>query len=159
MVAGKAYEQGSAVAGKALEGAKKYAGPYGEKAQGFVGCECPSSPLSIIIINFSIESDFLVHVFWFWTAYQGPFFYNLSVAREFLKQVYIRESLAPPKTLSEVQAAYKSLWEQASNPQWWKTTLDNGHWKKVGIYALEAYGIFHIGEMVGRRSIVGYNLK
>jgi F-type H+-transporting ATPase subunit g len=81
------------------------------------------------------------------------------VAREFLKQVYIRESLAPPKSVSEVQTAYKSLWEQASNAQWWKTTLENGQWKKVGIYALEAYGIFHIGEIVGRRSIVGYNLK
>jgi F-type H+-transporting ATPase subunit g len=79
--------------------------------------------------------------------------------KELLKQVYIKESLAPPKSLSEITQAYRVLWEQASSVQWWRNALESGEWQKVGIYALEAYGIFHIGEMIGRRSIVGYNLK
>lgn len=28
----------------------------------------------------------------------------------------------------------------------------------MGIYAVEAYGIFKIGEMIGRRHVVGYKL-
>ncbi|PVG04306.1 hypothetical protein CPB86DRAFT_869016 [Serendipita vermifera] len=128
-VAGKAFERGSAIAGKALEGAKKYAGPYGQQVQGSLG------------------------------GYREPIMYNLSVLKEVFKQVYIRESLAPPKSLSQITQAYRSLWERGSSVQWWRNALESGEWKRVGIYALEAYGIFHIGEMVGRRSIVGYDLK
>lgn len=93
------------------------------------------------------------------TGYGESITYNFAVLKEVLKQVYIKESLAPPKSLSEITQAYRSLWEQGSSAQWWRNALASGEWKKVGIYALEAYGIFHIGEMVGRRSIVGYNLK
>lgn len=128
-VAGKAFEQGSALAGKALEGAKKYGGEYTGQVTSRLG------------------------------AYQEPLFYNFAVLREVLKQVYIRESLAPPTSLSQITQVYRSIWEQASSLQWWRQLIDSGGWKKVGIYALEAYGIFHIGEMIGRRSIVGYKLK
>lgn len=93
------------------------------------------------------------------TGYREPVTYNFAVLKELLKQVYIKESLAPPKSLSEITQAYRVLWEQASSVQWWRNALESGEWQKVGIYALEAYGIFHIGEMIGRRSIVGYNLK
>ena len=66
---------------------------------------------------------------------------------------------APPKSINEVTSAYKSLWERASSIQWVRGALENGEWKRIAVYGLEAYGIFHIGEMIGRRSIVGYNLK
>lgn len=125
----KAYEQGSAVAGKAFDGAKKYAGPVGERVGGALG------------------------------GYREPLTYNFAILKELLKKVYIAESLAPPRSLEQITQAYRSLWKQGSSPQWWRETLNSGEWKKVGIYALEAYGIFHIGEMIGRRSIVGYNLK
>lgn len=36
--------------------------------------------------------------------------------------------------------------------------IQSGEWKKYGIYAIEAYGIMKIGEMIGRRHIVGYKL-
>ncbi|KAG8773454.1 hypothetical protein FRB91_000224 [Serendipita sp. 411] len=93
------------------------------------------------------------------SGFGGPLSYNFAVLREILKQVYIRESLAPPKSISEITQAYKYLWAQGSSLQWWRQLVESGGWKKVGIYALEAYGIFHVGEIVGRRHIVGYKLK
>lgn len=41
---------------------------------------------------------------------------------------------------------------------YWKKLVESGEWKKYAIYAAEAYGIFKIGEMIGRRHIVGYGL-
>jgi hypothetical protein len=34
--------------------------------------------------------------------------------------------------------------------------VQSGEWKRVAVYAAEAYGIFTIGEMIGRRHMVGY---
>jgi len=100
--------------------------------------------------------------------------YNLTVARELLKQVYVAERLQPPTDLAVVRSAYSTLWSRASNPAYWRGILNSGEWTKVGIYALEAYGIFkvrltlsmasqsltyqQIGEILGRRSLVGYNI-
>jgi len=84
--------------------------------------------------------------------------YNLAVAREVLKQVYIRESLAPPTSVSAFTSTYSMLWANARNPAYWREIARTGEWARVGIYGLEAYFVFHIGEMIGRRSLVGYNL-
>ena len=70
--------------------------------------------------------------------------YNLSVAREVLKQVYVAERLAPPTSFSTVTSAYQTLWARASNPGYWREILKNGEWQQVGVYALEAYGIFKV---------------
>lgn len=75
-------------------------------------------------------------------AYSAPITHNLAVAREVAKQVYVAERLAPPTSISELRAAYSSIAQQASSLPWWRSTLENGQWKTVGIYALEAYGIF-----------------
>lgn len=66
------------------------------------------------------------------------------------KQVYIAESLAPPKSFSTIIDAYKTLWARASNKEYYLRILKTGEWKKVAIYGIEAYGIFHIGEIVSR---------
>lgn len=70
--------------------------------------------------------------------------YNLSVAREVLKQVYVAERLAPPTSFSTVTSAYQTLWARASNPGYWREILKNGEWQRVGVYAIEAYGIFKV---------------
>ena len=93
------------------------------------------------------------------TAYREPVVYNLAVARELLKQVYLAENLRPPTSLDVVLGAYKSAFNAARNPAWWRETLRSGYWAKLGIYALEAYGIFKIGEIIGRRKLVGYKLQ
>jgi len=113
---------------KGLETARKSSGPLGEKAGDLLG------------------------------AYREPLKYNFAVAREILKQVYVAERLQPPTSLSAIQNAYSTIWARASNPSYWRGVLQSGEWMKLSVYALEAYGIFKIGEIVGRRSLVGYNL-
>ncbi|KAI6035731.1 mitochondrial ATP synthase g subunit-domain-containing protein [Pisolithus marmoratus] len=91
-------------------------------------------------------------------SYRQPLLYNLSVARELLKQIYIAESLAPPRSFSTVFDAYSTLWTRVRDVGYWRTILSNGEWARVGVYAVEAYGIFKIGEILGRRNLVGYDL-
>ncbi|TFK79140.1 hypothetical protein K466DRAFT_606371 [Polyporus arcularius HHB13444] len=91
-------------------------------------------------------------------AYREPLSYNFAVFREVLKQVYVAERLQPPP-LSAFQSVYSSLWARARNPQYWRELARSGDLAKVGIYAIEAYGIFKIGEIIGRRSLVGYNVQ
>ncbi|KAF8340375.1 uncharacterized protein EI90DRAFT_3012264 [Cantharellus anzutake] len=88
-----------------------------------------------------------------------PLIYNFAVARELLKQVYIRESLVPPTTLSTYTGAYRTILERATSPGYWRSVLESGEWAKIGIYGLEAYFIFHIGEMIGRRGMLGYKIE
>ncbi|KAI0750303.1 mitochondrial ATP synthase g subunit-domain-containing protein [Daedaleopsis nitida] len=91
-------------------------------------------------------------------SYREPLGYNFAVFREVLKQVYVAERLQPPP-ISAFSSVYSSLWAQARSPQYWRNLLRSGDLTKVGIYALEAYGIFKIGEIIGRRSLVGYNIQ
>ncbi|KAI8995696.1 mitochondrial ATP synthase g subunit-domain-containing protein [Trametes punicea] len=91
-------------------------------------------------------------------AYREPVLYNLAVFREVLKQVYVAERLQPPP-LSAFASVYATLWSRARNLQYWRELVRSGDLTKVGIYALEAYGIFKVGEIIGRRSLVGYNIQ
>ncbi|CAL1715929.1 unnamed protein product [Somion occarium] len=116
-------------AGQAVEVGKKFLGPVGERIGNMLG------------------------------AYRQPLLYNFSVAREFLKQVYIAERLQPPTSMSTITNAYTALWSRARNPAYWREIVRTGEWRKVGIYAVEAYGIFKVGEIIGRRSFVGYKVE
>ncbi|KAL0571462.1 hypothetical protein V5O48_010497 [Marasmius crinis-equi] len=115
-------------AGKAFASAKTYAGPLGDRVGSLLG------------------------------AYRQPITYNLSVARELVKLVYRAEGLQPPTSVETIRSAYQTLWSRASSPEYWRNAISSGDIARVGIYALEAYGIFKIGEILGRRSLVGYNL-
>jgi len=114
---------------KFLEFAKKYSGSVGDRLGGVLG------------------------------SYRQPLMYNLSVGRELLKQVYIAERLQPPTSLSTITDAYSTLWARAKNPTYWRDIAQSGEWARVGVYAVEAYTIFKVGEILGRRSLVGYNLE
>ncbi|CAA7265698.1 unnamed protein product [Cyclocybe aegerita] len=114
-------------ASKAFESAKKLLEPLGEKAGQLLG------------------------------SYKQPLLYNLSVAKEIFKQIYVREGLQPP-SLATVKEAYSSIWAQVSNPAFAGNLIKSGDLGRVGIYGLQAYGIFKIGEIVGRRSLVGYKI-
>ncbi|KAL9931500.1 hypothetical protein V8E36_009665 [Tilletia maclaganii] len=113
----------------AVEKAKQLGGPYAARAQSL----------------FSSISESVV--------------YNLRTLGALAKQVYVAERLAPPTSTETILNAYKSIWAFASNPSAWSRLVQSGDWKKVGIYSVEALGIFTIGEMIGRRSIVGYSLN
>ncbi|QRV89744.1 F1F0-ATP synthase G subunit [Ceratobasidium sp. AG-Ba] len=114
---------------KALEMSKQIGGKVGERVGGWMG------------------------------AYREPVTYNLAVARAFLRQVYIAEKLAPPTSAEAFTTAYRTLYEHARNPEYWKGIARSGEWARVALYGIEAYGIFHIGQMIGRRHIVGYKLN
>ncbi|KAG5639454.1 hypothetical protein H0H81_001576 [Sphagnurus paluster] len=98
-------------AGKALEGVSKFLGPLGQRAGNLLG------------------------------AYREPLVYNLSVAREVLKQIYRTEGLAPP-SLSTIQGAYKTLWTRATDVAYLRNIAGSGELVRAGVYAVEAYGIF-----------------
>ncbi|KAJ3859925.1 mitochondrial ATP synthase g subunit-domain-containing protein [Lentinula novae-zelandiae] len=114
---------------KALESAKKLAGPLGQTAGKYLA------------------------------TYKEPVFYNFAVFREIVKQVYRAEGLSPPSSVDAVQSAYRTIWTNATSKVFWQKAINNGEIARLGVYAVEAYGIFKIGEMVGRRSIVGYKLE
>jgi len=91
-------------------------------------------------------------------AYRAPVTYNLQVTRELLKQVYVAERLQPPHWSTFVHT-YNTLWSRVRNPAYWRELIASGEWMKVCVYAIEGYGIFKIGEILGRRSLVGYNIQ
>ncbi|KAJ7476158.1 mitochondrial ATP synthase g subunit-domain-containing protein [Mycena latifolia] len=86
---------------------------------------------------------------------KNSFLYNFAVFREIVKQVY-RAELQPPKDLATVRAAYETLYKRAMDASYWRGIMQSGEIARVGIYAVEAYGIFKIGEIIGRRKLVGY---
>lgn len=85
-------------------------------------------------------------------AYKQPIVYNFQVAREFLKQIYVAERLQPP-SLSTVRSVYSTLWANATSPAYLRELVSSGASLKVGVYAVEAYGIFKVSilESVSQR--------
>ena len=65
------------------------------------------------------------------------------MTREVIKQIYIREGLQPPN-LSTIRSAYASLWSQISTPGLMRTLFKNGEVGRLGVYGLQAYGIFKV---------------
>ncbi|KZV77497.1 hypothetical protein PENSPDRAFT_620979 [Peniophora sp. CONT] len=113
---------------KAWESASKYMGPLGERLGSLLG------------------------------AYRAPVTYNLQVAKEVLKHIYVAERLQVP-SVAEFKSAYSLFAQRAANPAYLRSLFSSGEWATVGIYGLEAYGIYKIGEIIGRRSLVGYNVQ
>ena len=77
-------------------------------------------------------------------AYQQPVRYNLSVAREVLKHVYTAERLQPPTSFGAVLGTYGTLWGRARSVAYWRQVVTSGVWARLGVYAVEAYGIFKV---------------
>jgi F-type H+-transporting ATPase subunit g len=84
-------------------------------------------------------------------AYREPLVNNILVVREMGKQIYIQEKLQPPTNPQAIREAYEEFYHKASSGSWWRDILGSGEWKRIFLYAAEAYGIFTIGEMIGRR--------
>ena len=107
-------------------------------------------------------------------AYREPVMSRLAVGREVAKQVYIAERLAPPSSVAEVQSITSQAYAKAQDPRFWQEAAKSGQLSLYALYALEAYCpssyavgcplmpravIFKIGEIIGRRSLVGYRLS
>lgn len=92
-------------------------------------------------------------------AYREPITYNSQVFINVLKTVYKRENLAPPSSLDQITSAYRTLFDRAKSLPYWQNLYRTGEYKKVAVGAAEVYGIFKIGEILGRRSLVGYKVE
>ena len=77
------------------------------------------------------------------TAYRTPVIYNLQVTRELLKQVYVAERLQIPHWTTFV-SEYSLLLSRVRNPAFLRELVRSGEWTRVGVYALEGYGIFKV---------------
>lgn len=127
------------------EKAKQAAGPLGQRLQGALGGVYKSaySWKEARMLTSSLASP---------PGYADPLIYNAKVAGHVAKQVYIAESLAPPKSFAAVQEAYQTMYNRAKDASFWQRLVQTGEWKKFAIYAVEAYGIWTIGEMVSARA-------
>ena len=84
-------------------------------------------------------------------AYQQPVKYNLAVARQVLKHVYTAERLRPPTSLGAVFGTYGTLWARARSLGYWREVVRSGEYARIGVYALEAYGIYKVRSFPLRR--------
>ncbi|KAK4683774.1 F-type H+-transporting ATPase subunit g, partial [Tremellales sp. Uapishka_1] len=125
----KAVEASQKAYQQSAETVKRVAGPLGERVGGMLG------------------------------GYRDPLVYNSKVFASICRQVYKTEKLAPPVHLSQWTSAYSSIYSRAVNINWWRETVRSGAWVGVAVVAVEAYGIFKIGEILGRRNLIGYKLK
>ncbi|KAK7033392.1 hypothetical protein R3P38DRAFT_3313391 [Favolaschia claudopus] len=141
----KNAEKLSENAGKLWSSAKTTLGPAAEKAEAVVG-----STLQRLGPTGQKAADMI-----------GParksFLYNFAVFRELWQQVYHAE-LHFPSSSATWRTAYETLYKRAIDPSYWRGIMQSGEIARVGIYAVEAYGIFKIGEILGRRKLVGYPL-
>ena len=115
---------------KAWGATKKSLGPLGERLAGTLGCESWDNVTESGTPDASL-------------AYRVPVTYNLQVTREVLRQVYVAERLQIPHWTTFV-SEYSLLWSRARNPAFLRELIQSGGWMKVGIYAVEGYGIFKV---------------
>ena len=55
------------------------------------------------------------------------------------KKVYIAEGLAPPSSFQTVADAFRTMYARASDPNYWTRIYNNGEWKQLAVYAVEAF--------------------
>ncbi|KAF7327963.1 hypothetical protein MKEN_00376500 [Mycena kentingensis (nom. inval.)] len=141
----KNAEKLSKNAGQLWSSAKTTLGPVAEKAEAMVG-----STLQRLGPTGKKAADAIAPA-------RKSFLYNFAVFRELVKLVY-RAELQFPKDAATWRTTYETLYRRAIDLSYWRTIVQNGQIARVGIYAVEAYGIFKIGEILGRRKLVGYPL-
>lgn len=85
-----------------------------------------------------------------------------KVTAELSKQVYTKEGLQPPN-FSDFEMVYTRLYRQAlsyaEKPQQALGLLKNiekDQAVKIGAFGIQLLGLYSLGEVIGRRKIVGY---
>ncbi|RIB07800.1 mitochondrial ATP synthase g subunit-domain-containing protein [Gigaspora rosea] len=84
--------------------------------------------------------------------YRKPIIYNALVIKELAKEVYIKEGLRPP-TMSEISQVWSNL-QSFGLKDLKEIGLRDA--ARIVIRSVEVFGFFAIGEMIGRRSLIGY---
>lgn len=88
--------------------------------------------------------------------------YWSKVTGELAKQVYLKEKLTPP-SIADFQTVYQNLYKQAleltTKPQQvlaFAKGLNKNSLLNYGAIFIQIVGLFSLGEVIGRRQIVGY---
>lgn len=88
--------------------------------------------------------------------------YYSKVVGEVSKQVYLKEGLQPP-SVADFQKVYTQLYKQALEfafkPKQALSMFKNVQKNEVlrfGAYGVQLAGLFSLGEIIGRRKVVGY---
>ncbi|KAL7411011.1 hypothetical protein BDY24DRAFT_397367 [Mrakia frigida] len=85
--------------------------------------------------------------------------YNAKLIGALAKQVYVAEKLAPPTSVGEIVGGWSTVWARGTSWSYWGHVKSSGEWKPLALYSLQAYGIFTVGEIIGKRHFVGYELE
>lgn len=90
------------------------------------------------------------------TVYYG------KVGAELSKQIYLKERLQPP-SIDEFKRAYVGFYQKgifyASRPKdiiSLVQTFNKDHYIKFTAYFVQLLGFYSVGEIIGRRNVVGY---
>ncbi|SCU99983.1 LANO_0F04632g1_1 [Lachancea nothofagi CBS 11611] len=95
-------------------------------------------------------------------AYTTKSIYYSKVVGELSKQVYLKEGMQPP-SVSDFQSVYTKLYKQALSvalkPKQSLSMFKNVQKDdvvKYGAYGIQLAGLYSLGEVIGRRKVVGY---
>jgi len=162
--ASKAVDSTKQAASKATASAQEYASKAIEQSQRFA--KAISNTGEKLLSNAGPRVNGLVDRV---AGLQKPIVYWSKVGGEVAKQVYLKEKMSPPSS-AQFQETFEALKQQAAKPE---TILNKATeytdinklrslgWRpfaRAGLRGVELFGFFCIGEMVGRRSIKGYNV-
>ncbi|KAI8350856.1 mitochondrial ATP synthase g subunit-domain-containing protein [Blakeslea trispora] len=89
-------------------------------------------------------------------ALQKPVVYNTKVAVELAKQVYVKEGMAFP-TGAQFNEANQTVQNALKLKNLKNLTFSDV--AKGSVVLAEIYTFFLIGEIVGRRNLIGYDVK
>ncbi|KAI8879404.1 hypothetical protein K501DRAFT_226753 [Backusella circina FSU 941] len=89
-------------------------------------------------------------------ALQKPIVYNTKVAIEVAKQVYVKEGMSFPSGAQFAQAQQTLRQSLKINNL---KNLGCADFAKAGVVLAEVYTFFLIGEIIGRKNLIGYNVK
>lgn len=88
--------------------------------------------------------------------------YWTKVTGELAKQIYLKEKLSPP-SIAEFQSVYQTLYKKAleysTKPKEVLSIAKNltkNDFLNYGAIGVQIVGLFSLGEIIGRRQLVGY---
>ncbi|BFZ54934.1 hypothetical protein PYCC9005_001971 [Savitreella phatthalungensis] len=88
---------------------------------------------------------------------QEPIVYWSKVVGQLAKQVYMKEGMSPPSG-SQVEQVYKQLFNAAKSGNFVEQArnVKTSSLLKLAADGIVIYGFYTVGEMIGRRHVVGY---
>ena len=131
--------------------ARSALGPFGARLSGLsrLSVHSPLSPLPMppparFFLNGILRSGKKKNLVFIFAAYQQPIKYNFAVTREVLKAcLYGRTPTASYVSRCRTRDVLYAV-ARARSIGYWRDVVRSGEYARLGVYALEAYGIFKV---------------